>query len=114
MSVIIQEKVKPPFYYVKKRFLNNKPAVVGLAIILLCVVITLLGNLIMPDHTPNVNDSAVQIKKKPLGYSVTMLRTRKNMDIPQVNFLEHIYVGQESSFTITPIDRTVWMGWMPM
>lgn len=104
MTVVIQEKVKTPFYYVKKRFFNNKPAVVGLAIILLCVFITLLGNLIMPDHTPNVNDSAVQIKKKPIGYSVTMLRVRKNMDVPQVNFFEHVFVGQESSYTITPIE----------
>jgi peptide/nickel transport system permease protein len=104
MAIVAQEKVKTPFYYVKKRFFNNKPAVVGLAIILLCVFITLLGNLIMPDNTPNVNDSAVQIKKKPIGYRVTMLRVRKNMDVPEVNFFEHIFVGQESSYTITPID----------
>jgi peptide/nickel transport system permease protein len=104
MSIVAEEKIKTPFYYVKKRFFNNKPAVAGLAIILLCVFITLLGNLIMPDHTPNVNDSAVQIKKKPIGYSVTMLRIRKNMDIPQVNVFEKIFVGQESSYTISPIE----------
>lgn len=104
MPIVAQEKVKTPFYYVKKRFLNNKPAVFGLAVILLCVVIALLGNLIMPDHTPNVNDSAVQIKKKPIGFSVTMLRVRKNMDVPQVNIFERIFVGQESNYTITPIE----------
>jgi ABC-type dipeptide/oligopeptide/nickel transport system permease subunit len=104
MTIVAQEKVKTPFYYVKKRFLNNKPAVFGLAVIILCVVIALLGNLIMPDHTPNVNDSAVQIKKRPIGFSVTMLRIRKNMEVPQVNIFEHIFVGQESSYTITPIE----------
>jgi peptide/nickel transport system permease protein len=104
MPTVVQEKVRSPFYYVKKRFFNNKPAVFGLAIILLCVFITLLGNLIMPDHTPNVNDSAVQIKKKPIGYTVTMLRMRKNMDIPQVNFFEHVFVGQESNYMIKPIE----------
>jgi peptide/nickel transport system permease protein len=33
-----------------------------------------------------------------------MMRVRKNMDVPEVNFFEHIFVGQESSYTITPID----------
>jgi peptide/nickel transport system permease protein len=104
MSIVAQEKVKTPFYYVKKRFLNNKPAVFGLAVIVLCILITMLGNLIMSDQTPNVNDSAVQIKKRPIGFSATMLRIRKNMDVPQVNIFEHIFVGQESSYTITPIE----------
>lgn len=103
MSVVLKEAAKSPFYYVKKRLFNNKPAVFGFLVIALCFAFALLGYLIMPDQTPNANDSAAQIKKRPPGFEVQLFKIRKNMEVEQVNFFKKIFVGQESEYTIIPI-----------
>jgi peptide/nickel transport system permease protein len=103
MSVTLKKATKSPFYYVKKRLLQNKPAIGGLIIIFLCCLIAILGCLVMPDQTPNANDSAAQIKKKPVGFKVDMLKIRKKMEIAQVGVWEWLYLGQESEYTIVPV-----------
>ncbi len=103
MSIVKKETAKPPFYYVKKRLFNNKPAVFGLFVIVFSLLLALMGNLIMVDRTPNVNDSAVQIKKKTPGFEVEMLKFRKNMDVERGNIFERIFAGQESEYTILPV-----------
>jgi ABC-type dipeptide/oligopeptide/nickel transport system permease subunit len=95
--------VRKPFYYVRKRFLANKPAVFGLATILLSILIAILGYLLMPDHTPNANDSAPQIKKKPPGFTIMLMKQRKNAPLEEHNFFVRMFNGQESAFNIIPI-----------
>jgi peptide/nickel transport system permease protein len=75
----------------------------GLVVILFCAIITLLGYLIMPDHTPNANDSAAQIKKKPPGFRVQMLKIRKNTREVPTGLLAYWWQGRESDYTIVPI-----------
>jgi ABC-type dipeptide/oligopeptide/nickel transport system permease subunit len=104
MPVVAQETARSPFYYIKKRFLNNKPAVFGLAIIVFCVLLTLLGNLVMPDRTPDANDGAAQIQKKPLGFQVDMLKMRRGVTIEDNNIFTDIYSGIESQYRIIPIE----------
>ncbi|MFL5729372.1 MAG: hypothetical protein ACJ75J_07780 [Cytophagaceae bacterium] len=52
-----KKKTKGPGYYVKKRLQGNKPAMIGLSFIVIAHLIAFLGYLIMPDQTPNANDS---------------------------------------------------------
>jgi hypothetical protein len=73
-----KKKIKGPGYYVKKRLRSNKPAMVGLYLIVLAHLIAFLGYLIMPDQTPNANDSSVLIKKKPVGFQVKLLKVLKS------------------------------------
>jgi len=94
---------RSPNYYIKKRFLRNKPAILGLICISITLVIALLGYLIMPDSTPNANDGAVQIRKKPMGFSVTFLKIRKNYEVLKHGFLYTAWYGQENLYTIIPI-----------
>jgi peptide/nickel transport system permease protein len=105
MSGDNKEIHKSPSYYVKKRLLNNKPALVGLIIILIAHAIAILGYLIMPDSTPSANDSAVQIQKQPPGFKVWVLKVRKNMHVDEVNFLVRMLYGQESEYSILPINK---------
>lgn len=87
----------------------------GLLIIAGSLVATLLGYAIMPDATPYANDSAVEIQKQTPGFRVLLLKLRKNAEIPQVNFLQRLLSGQESVYTLVPIDAyrldhlTVWV-----
>jgi peptide/nickel transport system permease protein len=98
-----KKQVNSPSYYVRMRLLRNKPAMFGLWVIILAHVIALMGYLIMPDDTPNADDRSAHIKKQAPGFKVTMLRTIKQREVPDVNFLEYIFFGQESEYIIEPI-----------
>jgi ABC-type dipeptide/oligopeptide/nickel transport system permease subunit len=110
-----ENSIKTPFYFVKKRLRQNKPAMFGLLIIAGSLVATLLGYSIMPDATPYANDSAVEIQKQPPVFQVRLLKLRKNAEIPQLNFFQRLLSGQESVYTLVPIDAyrmdhlTVWV-----
>lgn len=104
MPLVAQETAKSPFYYIKKRFVNNKPAVFGLAIIVFCVLLTVLGNLVMPDRTPDANDGAAQIQKKPIGFRVDMLKLRRGVTLEDNNIFTDIYSGIESQYRIIPVE----------
>jgi len=99
----VTEISKSPFYYVKKRLLSNKPAMAGLVLIIISIVLALLGYLIMPDNTPNANDSAPQIKKRPPIFRVKLLKERRNQEVKKVDFFTKLINGQESEYSITPI-----------
>jgi peptide/nickel transport system permease protein len=95
---------RSPNYYIRKRFLRNKPALWGLGFIGLSILVALLGYSIMPDHTPFANDGAVQIQKKPVGFSATFLKIRKNYHVEKKNFIEMIFSGQENTCSIVPVE----------
>ncbi len=99
----INEVSKPPGYYIRLRLYKNKPAIVGLAIIITALFSSILGYLVMPDQTPNANDGAVQIQKQAPGFEVTFLKIRKNRKIDKVNFFHRAIYGQESDYMIVPI-----------
>ena len=103
MSGTNQEQYRSPNYYVRQRLLRNKPAVAGLIIIIFATSVALSGYLIMPDSTPDANDGAVQIQKQPPGFTVTLLKLRKNREIEDHNLLEKAIWGQESKYTIVPV-----------
>ena len=77
----------------------------GLFLIAVANVIAALGYIIMPDKTPDANDGSLYIKKKTPVFSVQMLKERKNMEVDESSFLEGIYYGKESPYTIFPLAR---------
>jgi len=99
---------KSNFYYFRKRLLNNKPAIFGLVVILLSILVTILGYTIMPDDSPNANEGAVQIQKKEPGFQVKIITINKNIEVKKVGFFEHLLFGQEKDFTFVPVD-TFWI-----
>ncbi|MDW7690903.1 ABC transporter permease [Flammeovirgaceae bacterium SG7u.111] len=94
-----------PSYYVKKRLFGNKPAMLGLIVIILAHLVAGLGYLIMPDQTPNANDGAVQVQKKPPVFRVKVLKIRKNLETEHTSFFKKIYNGEESAYTIVPVNE---------
>lgn len=88
---------------VKARFFKNKPAVIGAGVIGFLVLIAFLGYLIMPDDTPNANDSAPQIAKLTPGSDALILKIRKNFEVEQRGFWGRYVHGQESLYSIEPI-----------
>jgi peptide/nickel transport system permease protein len=99
-----EEVVHKPSYYVRKRFFRNISAVVGLVVVGLAVIIALLGYLIMPDDTPNADDGNPHIQTKPAGFKVKILKKHKNIPIQEHNFLERIFAGTPSQYSIVPVE----------
>ncbi|HSZ72752.1 MAG TPA: ABC transporter permease [Cytophagaceae bacterium] len=96
--------VKSPGYYVWQRFRRNPIAVFATVVIVLAHLIAFLGYLIMPDSTPNADDGSPLIKKKPMGFEVTMLKAIKQREVPHVNVFSKMFFGQENPYRIEPIE----------
>ncbi|MDX5438016.1 MAG: ABC transporter permease, partial [Pontibacter sp.] len=102
---------RPPSYYIRQRLLQNKPAMFGLAIIVLAVVVALLGYLIMPDSTPNANNGLVQIQKKSPGFSTQVLRIPRAIAVAaETNPLEYLLFGKPVGSTEIPIESYTFKG----
>jgi peptide/nickel transport system permease protein len=99
----VQEEIRKPSYYVKKRLFGNMPAMVGAGFIVLCSLLAFLGYLVMPDSTPSANDGAVQIQKRTPGFKTLVLKKKRNVQVDQRNILVKMFLGQESEYTILPI-----------
>jgi peptide/nickel transport system permease protein len=46
----------------------------GLGFIVLCTLVAVLGYWVLPDNSPNANNSLVQLQKEPPGFQATVLR----------------------------------------
>ncbi len=92
-----------PFEDLRRRLLRNRPAMLGLGIIVFAILIAIAGYGIMPDDTPNANDGAAQLQKLPPFTKATFLKLRKNQDIEERNFFQKIIYGQENLYLIKPI-----------
>ncbi len=101
------EVSKSHSFYFRRRLFRNKPAIFGLCIIALSMLVTLMGYYVMPDDSPNANEGAVQIQKKTPGFSVKYITLNKNIEIAKVGFFEKLFLGQEKEVTFMPID-TFW------
>ncbi|GGF12111.1 ABC transporter permease [Hymenobacter cavernae] len=65
---------RPPSYYVQQRLFQNRPAMAGLAFIVLCTLVALAGYWVLPDNSPDANNGIVQLQKEAPGFSATILR----------------------------------------
>lgn len=94
-----------PFRRAWKRLLKNKPAVIGMVFILASVIIAVLGYQITPDATPYANDMILQIGTKPPGFTIKMLKIKKNKDAEKTSFFEKMFWGQENPYKLIPINE---------
>ena len=105
------QKSRKQIYYIKKRFLRNKPAVFGLVIVILAHVISLLGYSIMPDDTPSADNGAVEIQKELPGFEVKILKSYNNPEEGGRNFFYAMFAGQTSPYVYVPINNYKIEGW---
>jgi ABC-type dipeptide/oligopeptide/nickel transport system permease subunit len=112
MAVLQKDKAanRPPSYYIRQRLLQNKPAMVGLGIILLAIVVAILGYAIMPDSTPNANNGLVQIQKKNPGFSTQVLQITKVNPAEDVNPLAFMLFGAPEDYSEIPIESYSFKG----
>ncbi len=86
-----------------KRFRKNKLSIAALIYIIFCAVIAVLGYLVAPDKTPFANEQHLEISMKKPGFSVTMLKLRKNTDLKQKGTFHTMIYGRQSLYRNIPI-----------
>ena len=87
-----------------RRLLRNKPALFGLVVIAVAVLVSILGYAISPDATPDANDQMPAVALKNPGFKVNMLKIKKNRNIEQPNLFSKLLFGSPSEFDFVPIN----------
>ncbi len=83
----------------------------GLFMIIIASLVAIAGYLIMPDPTPDANDGAVQIQKKPPGFSMLFIKIKKNINDGKKGWIMTAIGGNESPFHIIPVNHYTLKGW---
>lgn len=86
-----------------KRLMKNKPAVAGLILIVFATIIAILGYLITPDQTEDANDQINEVNLKPPGFTIDVLKVRKNRDLEPQNFITTMLFGKPNPYRMVPI-----------
>ncbi len=87
-----------------RRLLRNKPALFGLVVIAVAVLVAILGYAISPDSTPDANDQMPAVALKNPGFKVKILKIKKNRAIDQPNIFSKLLFGAPSEFDFVPIN----------
>lgn len=101
----VKHKQKRPVSPVNKswgRFKKNKLAILSLFFVGFAMLISISGYLITPDSTPFANDQHLELTTQPPGFSVNMLRVKKNSYIEHKNFFQRMTWGEEKSYRSIP------------
>ncbi|MBL4668818.1 MAG: ABC transporter permease [Flavobacteriales bacterium] len=85
------------------RLKKNKLALFGLFIIFSAILIAVLGPNIRPDGTPLSNDQILEITTQKPGFTVDILKVKKNQKEKNISFWEIFSVGEENDFSTVPI-----------
>ena len=86
-----------------KRMKRNKLALLGLGLIAIAVFIAFSGPFIRPDATPKANDQILEITTQKPGFTVKLLKIRKNSELKENSFWEALTDGSESEYSTIPI-----------
>lgn len=86
-----------------RRFKQSKLAMFGLFMIVFASLISVLGFLITPDHTPYANDQKPELHIKKPGFKAKMLMVRKNEPSHRENFFWEMIEGEVSDYSGVPI-----------
>ena len=86
-----------------RRLLKNRPAVFGLGVIVLAVLIAILGYSITPDATPDANDQVNEINYKAPGFSTKMLKVRKNRNFEEQSIFRTMFYGKPNPYIMVPV-----------
>jgi peptide/nickel transport system permease protein len=100
------KKSKSLGYYAWSKFKKDKVALAGLIFILISVLVAVLGAIVRPDATPMANEMSLQLSAKEPGFTVKVLKVRKNKPEDKKLFYQLMFFGgKENDYTIIPINN---------
>lgn len=86
-----------------QRLKRNKLSMFGLILIFITIIIAFLGPSIRPDHTPKANDQILELTTKKPGFSVTLLKIKKNKQTEKTSWWTRFREGTENQYQLIPI-----------
>ena len=86
--------------------LNDKLALGAVLLVSIVVVLAVFGNFFVQDTTPGVNRQFLELSLKPIGFSVPMLKVKKNVETKS-SFWQKLLFGQPDEFQFIPVDSVV-------
>ena len=86
-----------------RRLLANKGASFGMILIILSLLLALTGYFIAPDPSPNANRMIPEIGSKKPGFSIQLLRIKRDRQIFETSFFNRLLNGQEETYQFIPI-----------
>ncbi len=94
-----------------RRLKENKAAMCGLFLILVAIIICILGSLIRPDSTPMANQMNLQLSIKSPGFTVTMLKVRRNELTQNKGIISGMFLGGKApEYQLLPIEKSWFEG----
>ncbi len=85
------------------RLLNNKGALIGLVLIVISTLLALFAYQIAPDHSPNANRIIAEIGSKKPGFTIRLLKVKRQQVIKQQNIFQQLLTGEEDQYNYIPI-----------
>jgi peptide/nickel transport system permease protein len=105
------QKSKSPGALAFAKLIKNKPAVFGLVVILLSILVAVLGANIRKDKTLMANEMLLPIAAQKPGFKVSMLKINKGKAIESANFFEQLFFGgTENPYQYIPISKYRFQG----
>ena len=99
-------KSKSPGALAFTKLLKNKPAIFGLMVIVIAILIAILGANIRKDKTLMANEMLLPIAAQKPGFKVTMLKINTGKQIKSVNFSGQLFFGgTENLYNYVPISK---------
>lgn len=86
-----------------KRFRKDKLAFGSLLFVCCVALLAILGYLVTPDSTPFANNQHVEMAAKHPGFSVTMLKVRKNQAADPTGIFKKMIYGKKNDYTEYPL-----------
>lgn len=90
-----------------KRFKKEWEGMISLAFIVLVVLVSILGYLITPDHSPHCNHQQLEIALRKPGFTVELLQVQQPIAAPKVSFFQKMLNGQPYPYQTVPISKSI-------
>lgn len=87
-----------------QKLTGDKPAMAGLLIICMAILLSVFAYQIIPDSSPYANQQHLELATCPPGFRVTMVLERKNSLQEQKGFLKKMFYGSTDNFQMIPVN----------
>jgi peptide/nickel transport system permease protein len=97
------QKIDTPGRLIWRKLRKNIPAMMGMGIIAMGILAGLFAYFFIPDNTTYANHQIVELKLKPPGFNIQLLKVRLNKTEDQRGMLQNLFFGRAGSYHFIPI-----------
>ena len=86
-----------------RRLRKNKPAVASLMFVIICIITSMFCYVIVGDNTTDSNTMIPQLSLKDPGFSIKVLKVKKDVPDNDNGFLSQLFLGKNPTYELLPI-----------